>query len=162
MTTALTEYKEFVSKQDKKLTFEHFCSMPCSCFFPARGAPYGNHFVVPYYIVNRSAILSRTRRNLGESVSFLDVFIRIIDIALLHRIDLPLVEPLSPMALTRRASGGVQLFSAVGLTGCGVFRFRSIGDNRSTIGRPIVPNGSASARQRRRSVVFGGWSYGLR
>jgi len=119
MTTALTEYKEFVSKQDKKLTFEHFCSMPCSCFFPARGASYGNHFVVPYYIVNRSAILSRTRRNLGESVSFLDVFIRIIDIALLHRIDLP-------------------------------------------IGRAIVPNGSDSARQRRRSVVFGGWSYGLR
>ena len=132
MTTALTEYKEFVSKQDKKLTFENFCSMPCSCFFPARGASYGNHFVVPYYIVNRSAILSRTRRNLGESVSFLDVFIRIIDIALLHRIDLPLVEPLSPMALTQRASGGVQLFSAVGLTVCGVFRFRSIGDNRST------------------------------
>ena len=106
MTTALTEYKEFVSKQDKKLTFEHFCSMPCSCFFPARGASYGNHFVVPYYIVNRSAILSRTRRNLGESVSFLDVFIRIIDIALLHRIDLPLVEPLSPMALPDALASG--------------------------------------------------------
>lgn len=100
MTTALTEYKEFVCKQDKKLTFEHFCSMPCSCFFPARGASYGNHFAIPSDIVNRSAILTRTRRNLGESVSFLDVlfFIRIIDIALLHRIDLPLVEPLSLMA----------------------------------------------------------------
>jgi len=73
MTTALTEYKEFVCKQDKKLTFEHFCSMPCSCFFPARGASYGNHFAIPSYIVNRSAILTRTRRNLGESVSFLDV-----------------------------------------------------------------------------------------
>jgi hypothetical protein len=50
MTTALTEYKEFVSKQDKKLTIEHFCSMPGSCFFPARGAsyaPYGNRFAIP-------------------------------------------------------------------------------------------------------------------
>lgn len=41
-------------------------------FFPARGASYGNHFAIPYYIVNRNAILSGTRRILGESVSLLD------------------------------------------------------------------------------------------
>jgi hypothetical protein len=135
MTTALTEYKEFVSKQDKKLTFEHFCSMPCSCFFPARGASYGNHFEIPSYIVNRSAILTRTRRNLGESVSFFDG-LSLLELSILRcciESIYPLVEPLSPMALTRRASGGVIWFSAVGLTGCGVFRLRSIGDNRSTI-----------------------------
>lgn len=75
MTTALTEYKEFVSKPDKKLTFEHYFRMLCSCFFPALGPPYAsydNHFAMPHYIVNRNAILSGTRRNLGESVSFLD------------------------------------------------------------------------------------------
>jgi hypothetical protein len=78
MTKALSEYKEFVSKLDKKLTFEHFCSMPCSCLFPALGPPYAsydNHFAIPHYIANRNAILSGTRRNLGESVSLLDLLL---------------------------------------------------------------------------------------
>ena len=38
-----------------------------------------------------------------------------------------------PNGSTRRASGGVLRFSAVCLTGRGGFRFRSIGDNRSTM-----------------------------
>jgi hypothetical protein len=51
----------------------------------------------------------------------------------------PLVEPLSPMALPRRVSGGVFDFTAVSPTGLGAFKLRSIGDNRSTL-----PNAPAS------------------
>ena len=50
MTKALSEYKEFVSKLDKKLTFEHFLRMLCACFFPALGPSYascGNRFAIP-------------------------------------------------------------------------------------------------------------------
>ena len=46
--------------------------------FPLLGpsyAPYGNRFTLAYYIVNRSAFLSRTGRNRGKSVSRLDVFL---------------------------------------------------------------------------------------
>ena len=46
-----------------------------------------------------------------------------------------MVEPLSPMALPRRASGGVFGFMAVSPTGHGDFKLRSTGDNRSTIKR---------------------------
>jgi hypothetical protein len=38
-----------------------------------------------------------------------------------------------PNSSARRTSGGVFWFSAVCLTGCGGFRRRSIGDNRSTM-----------------------------
>ena len=44
-----------------------------------------------------------------------------------------MVEPLSPMALPRRASGGVFGSTAVSPTGHGAFKLRSIGDNRSTL-----------------------------
>jgi hypothetical protein len=47
----------------------------------------------------------------------------------------PMVEPLSPMALPRRASGGVFGSTAVSPTGLGAFKLRSIGDNRSTLKR---------------------------
>ena len=52
----------------------------------------------------------------------------------------PLVEPLSPMAPPRRASGGVFGSTAVSPTGHGDFKLRSIGDNRSTL-----PNSPAAA-----------------
>ena len=46
-----------------------------------------------------------------------------------------MVEPLSPMALARRASGGIFGSTAISPTGHGDFKLRSIGDNRSTIKR---------------------------
>jgi hypothetical protein len=46
-----------------------------------------------------------------------------------------MVEPLSPMALPRRTSGGVFGSTAVSPTGHGAFKLRSIGDNRSTLKR---------------------------
>jgi hypothetical protein len=54
----------------------------------------------------------------------------------LGTIDLPCLfecRAIVPNGSTRRASGGVFWFSAVCLTGSGNFRFRSIGDNRSTM-----------------------------
>jgi hypothetical protein len=58
----------------------------------------------------------------------------------LGTIDLPcatggvfLCRAIVPNSSARRASGGVFRFSAVCLTGCGGFRRRSIGDNRSTM-----------------------------
>jgi uncharacterized membrane protein len=47
-------------------------------------------------------------------------------------LEAPMVEPLSPMALPRRVSGGVFGSMAVSPTGHGAFKLRSIGDNRST------------------------------
>jgi len=74
------------------------------------------------------------------------------------------VEPLSPMALRRRASGGVLRLSDFFVSLVAVAsRFRSIGDNRSTMPtrsggviqcRAIVPNGSATTRKRRRLTAF--------
>ena len=54
----------------------------------------------------------------------------------------PLVEPLSPMALPRRASGGVFGSTAISPTGHGDFKLRSIGDNRSTL--PNAPAAGSS------------------
>jgi len=54
----------------------------------------------------------------------------------LGTIDLPCLlqcRAIVPNGSTRRASGGGFRFSAVCLTGCGGFRRRSIGDNRSTM-----------------------------
>ena len=62
----------------------------------------------------------------------------------------------SPTTRKRRRLTALRLFC---LTGCGGFKLRSIGDNRSTIStrsgavlqcRAIVPNGSPTTRKRRR------------
>jgi hypothetical protein len=76
-----------------------------------------------------------------------------------------MVEPLSPMALPRRASGGVFGFTAVSPTGYGAFKlpidwgqsiYTAQRDSvKGSLGRAIVPNGSTATRQRRRLRFYG-------
>ena len=80
-----------------------------------------------------------------------------------------MVEPLSPMALPRRVSGGVFGFTAVSPTGYGAFKLpidwgQSIytaqrASFRGSLGRAIVPNGSTATRQRRRLRFYGCFSH---
>ena len=80
-----------------------------------------------------------------------------------------MVEPLSPMALPRRVSGGVFGFTAVSPTGYGAFKLpidwgQSIYTaQRDSVtgyqGRAIVPNGSTATRKRRRLRFYGCFSH---